>query len=201
MGTVYLVARSYQDTGVVTEVRRGGLLGEGTLTKPFRTSFVRPDVFYDHFASKQNGSSRRYVVWADGKRVRSWWSIRPEVKHFDSIGPALYGPLGVSGGSAHTIPRLLLADSMTTTFAITQMGNPKTLKDENIAGTPCRTITGSDIGMGTVTVWIGKKDSLVRKIVRQTAGLENTTTYKPRINVPIKTSEFVFTPPALIGDL
>src|SRR5687768_3500583 len=165
---VYRSARSYEDSGMVIDPFNWAGTAKGPTKKPFMTVFVRPNLFYYQFTEKREGEAeRRYVVWADGKKVRSWWSVRPEVQEFELIGPSLSGPLGVSGGSAHTIPRLLLADTMTTTYAITSISVPTISGSETVRGTPCYRIVGRDIGDSPLTLFIGKRDFLVHRIISE----------------------------------
>src|SRR5687767_9373979 len=67
---VYRAARTYEDSGVVMDPFNLAGTAKGPTKKPFKTAFVRPNLFYYQFTEKREGEAeRRYVVWADGKKV------------------------------------------------------------------------------------------------------------------------------------
>lgn len=136
----------------------------------------------------------KYVVWSDGKKIRSWWTITPQVEEFKTISLALAGPTGVSGGSAHTIPRLLLPDDVKG-FILTELKNPRLIGEESFDSIVTHKIEG-DWGYHT-TLWIDTKTYLLRQIFETDDDhtVETTTTYHPNLDVKINPSEFQFEPP------
>lgn len=196
MKRVYKTATSYQDSGTVIQVSSEDGSPTQRIEKPFKTAFVRPNLFFYQFTENRAIEGRRlYVVWADGKAIRSWWTVMPAVESFKAIGPALYGPMGVSGGSADRIPRLLLGDSMKT-WALSEMTGVKLAGREHVGKTECYKITGIEIGNRAMTVLIGTGDLLVRKTISETdPGFTVTTVYRPHINIPISRKTFAYTPP------
>jgi hypothetical protein len=115
MATAYATCKSYHDSGVVTNDFGPHTAGDHyprhVVVKPFRTAFVRPDQF--RFEYDDPTPDKAYIVWANADEVRTWWYIKPGVKKPSSLGNGLAGATGVSSGSAHTIPVLLLPDRLT----------------------------------------------------------------------------------------
>jgi hypothetical protein len=111
LAAAYAGCRTYRDSGCVTTryIRDGG---ERVEERPFETAFVRPDAFrYEFRARRRSGDGwHRYLVWTRGGEVRTWWDVRPGGECPKSLSLAVAGATGVSGGSAHTVPALLMAD-------------------------------------------------------------------------------------------
>jgi len=88
------------------------------------------------------------------------------------------------------------------------MTDLKIVGDETVDDALCTKLAGKTPGGNAHTLWIDKKTSLVRKIfsVTKITGdavapkvpaftVEQTTTYRPRIDVEIAPKEFAFEPP------
>ena len=202
MVSAYSECKSYKDEGEVTIVFRGK---DQTFTdhRPFTMLFVRPKLFRFEFKSRSGagfGPWQRHVVWADGDKIRSWWTITPQVEEFKSIESALAGPTGVSGGSATTIPRLLMP-GMKYESGLKRLRDAKLLGEENVNDADCYKIEATPLGEGgsRKTLWIDKQTFLVRKIFETSEfpdfSTKDTTTYKPRVNIDIPAKEFTFEPP------
>jgi hypothetical protein len=144
MAEVYATCASYRDAGrvvtrfVTTDRPR-------TSIKPFTTAFVRPDRFRfeyrDRFGDGE-GEWDRYIVWAGGGVVRSWWSIQPDAEEPESLALALAAATGVSGGSAHTVPALLLPD-VVGGRRLTALGGLVSLGDADLGEVACYRLRGS----------------------------------------------------------
>src|SRR5438128_3110913 len=110
MVSVYASCKTYMDTGEV-QILFLEKRGRRTVIRPFSTSFVRPADFRFEF---QNRRGERewdiYIVWRHDDSVKTWWSVKPGVMTDRPFPLALAGATGVSGGSAHTIPQLLMPD-------------------------------------------------------------------------------------------
>ena len=80
--------------------------------RPFLTAFQRPDRFRYEFRGQTGGGGpfHRYIVWREGTAVRTRWELLGRDERPESLVLALAGATGVSGGSAHTVPSLLLPD-------------------------------------------------------------------------------------------
>jgi outer membrane lipoprotein-sorting protein len=199
MAHAYSSCKSYYDEGVVKAVffrnRR-----RWTEELHFTTAFVRPGRFRFEFTRGfgKEGIWNRYIVWRDGKSVRTWWSIEPEIENPGSLSMELAGATGISRGSANKMPRLLLPDEIGG-WSLTNLMEPELLEDEIVNGVPCFRIHGKDNLDDTNKLWIEKKSYLVRKIATQHSfpdlRTEITTTYNPRFNVDIQPDQLKFNLP------
>jgi outer membrane lipoprotein-sorting protein len=202
MAEVYKSCKSYSDSGVVKTIffQQNG---QHVVEKPFTTVFVRPDHFRFEYSSTfrvPGAKQMRHIVWAKGKDVRSWWDVQPGVKKGDSLDMALAGATGVSSGSAHTIPRLLMPKEVSG-WSVTELRNTKRLSDAKVDNVACYRIEGSrkDGDGEPVTLWISKKTYLIHRIDKTNKfanfRTEGTTTYKPSAGIEIKESKLRFNPP------
>ncbi len=197
MAEVYVHCNSYRDTGLVRTVflyERGSRLEE----KMFRTEFVRPNLFrFEYGESETTGPKNRYIVWSKGKNVLTWWDVRPGVKRKESLNLALAGATGVSSGSAHTIPALLIPDEVSGR-RLTDMTELERLKDADHGTVSCFRIRGKYAHIPR-TIWIDRNTFLVRMIEDQRRfdgfRTENTTTYQPVIDSEIPKHDLEFDPP------
>lgn len=189
---------SYQDEGVVVttyDEETGGRIEK----VPFKTSFKRPNLFRfewtDYFLSKL-GNKR--VVWSNGKDAFTYWEPdRYEKEKY--LGLAIAGATGVSSGSAHTVPRLLLADEVSG-FSVSELKNTSLLGEEVFEGVLCYHIKGAHPHGQIHELWIGKSDLLLRKVRQVTKEPDKTTIEEEihrniHVNELIATSLFDYKPP------
>lgn len=223
----YAACSSYRDAGHVVNrfVRPDG--GTRTSVKPFATAFVRPDRFRFEFRDRftDAGEWHRYLVWAGGGAVRTWWDIQPGVEEPASLGSALGAATGVSGGASGTVPGLLLP-SVVSGRRLTDLGEVAWLTDADLGGVAChrlggrvaparvdlaqderhseevRRLTGRPLERAErspLTVWIDRGTLLVRRIeesVRfETFRTECVTEYEPQAGVAVPDGELAFDPP------
>jgi hypothetical protein len=225
MARVYARCRTYRDTGCVrTEFRdRRGRPGFASI-RPFATAFARPDrfrfEFSDHFPNQT--AMHRYIVHLAGRAVRTWWDLRPGVERSSSLGLALAGATGVSGGAAHTVPALLLPRRVGGR-RLTGLADVARLEDGDAGGAGCyrvrgqlllppeaeaemrrevKRVTGRDPGRTEVApavVWIDRRTLLVRRIEEadrfRTGGTVEVTEYEPAVNVRVAAAALRFDPP------
>lgn len=220
----YKNCKSYQDTGNVVTVFHQAKKTRSS-ERPFSTAFVRPGRFRFEYKDSFDGIKwYRHIICANGNDVQRWWDIRPGLERPASLAMALAGATGVSGGSAHTIPTLLMPDEITG-LRLTDLSELKRLDDGRVAKADCYRIQGQlvipenpaererhrreiqkIIGRpaesaknGPTIVWIEKKSLLVRRIDQQTQfdsfRTESTTTYDPFINEPVPERKLEFDPP------
>ena len=209
MAFMYANCLSYYDSGIVTTLFIEGT-GERTVEKPFTTAFIRPDRFrFEYSEMNRFGMEYRYIAWQEGSLVETWWSLRPEINTEPSLAHALAACTGISGGSAHTIPALLLPAEIAGRKLI-HMTKLKRLADgwlnengeaveaETAEGLACYRIQGL-YAEAPMTVWIDKGTLMVRRIDRrrQHDGFrtETTTTYIPVLNHLIPEDFLAFNPP------
>ena len=200
MAKAYTDCKSYRDSGAV---RTLFVMANGNRTteRPFTTAFVRPDRFRFEYQENDGATQpRRYIIWCNGKDVQTWWDVRPGIEKPESLGLALAGATGVSGGSAHTIPSLLLPGNLGASLAV--ITDAKRTEDGKLEKVECFRVKGN-YGRQPITIWIDKKSYLVRQIDEQrtfdTFRTEQTTTYDPTINEKIADEMLKFDPPAAQG--
>jgi len=165
MADVYAKCGTYRDEGVVRMTfheKAGDRLDE----RPFTTEFVRPDYFRFEYRDRfsQSGDYRRNLVWWDGKQAWTSFSFRPKPKKARSLDEALSDATGVSGGSAHRVPKLLLPDRVTGR-TIVNLRDPKLEGMEPIAEKECYRLTGLYAPEDPrITVWIETDSHLLRRV-------------------------------------
>jgi len=201
MTRTYAGARSYEDDGEVTIVFIGPT-GKRTVKRPFLTKFVRPKLYRYEFTERSGDGEderNRYVIWSDAapERSKTWWTIQPEIKE-GPLALAIGAGTGISGVSSFTVPNLLMPDTIPG-LPLTGLKDLKPIGEEAVDEAPCDKIEGKNVRGDTQTVWIDKATSLVRKIFTAYtipgSAIEQTTTYRPRVNVEIAPKQFEFEPP------
>jgi hypothetical protein len=193
----YAHCTSYQDTGAVT-ITYLESLGKRVEERPFKTAFVRPDRFrFEYRETGLVGATRRYIVWRLGSHVQTWWDVRPGVQEKGSLSSALSAATGVSGGSAHTIPALLLPDEVEGR-RLTDMTDVKRIADAEVGGAGCFCVEGTYANVSR-TVCIDRKTFLVRRVefesVFPSFRAHETTTYEPSVDEPVARESLAFDPP------
>lgn len=198
VAAVYASCRSYSDSGVV-KTRYPGLLGH-TTEKPFRTVFVRPDRFRFQFLETKSliGGEYVYIVWRTGDKVQTWWDVKPGVEEARSLGDALSAATGVSGGSAHAIPALLLPQEVSGRRP-TDVAHARLLDEARIGASTCFRIAGM-YGDAPTTLWVEKRRFLILRIDRRTeipdGTVEETITFDPVLDGEATEKMLAFDPPA-----
>lgn len=194
MVSVYASCSSYRDTGEEKEVWRGT---DRVTTKPFTTAFIRPSQFrYEFHREDIRFGSADYVVWQNGPSVKSWWSVKPGVKLYETLVMAIAGAAGVSGGTAVQVPSMLFGD-LSDTHRIQKLSQPTLMKEEIVGGRPAYKIKGTAFRDQEMTIWIDKEKLLLLKTFEinrlpSSQTVEQTTTYKPEINVAIAADKLAF---------
>jgi hypothetical protein len=107
----------------------------------FETDFERPELFSFSFTAESSasggGRAERYSCRIDcnGALVRMEGDLPPDFDRPDSLGLAIASLTGVSFGSAHTIPRLLMPDLVEGRelfgFKFRAMGDPVLIDGES----------------------------------------------------------------------
>ena len=196
MAKTYSVCKSYRDTGVVNTVfHKSG--NKQTVQKPFKTAFVRPDRLRFEYTDQDKTKVYRHIVWQQGEQVRVWWDVTPGIEEVESLGLALAGATGVSGGSAHTVPALLMTQEVGGR-TLMEMTETKRIDDAKVGEVECMRIEGK-FADSPMTLWLDKQTFLVRRIdlTMKLTGFrtETTTTYEPVINEEIADKLLKFDPP------
>jgi hypothetical protein len=195
MVSVYASCSSYADQGQVktTFFKQSGPL---TRNKPFSTAFVRPSRFRFEFEDPGfSGRGNHYIVWRDESAIRSWWTIKPETRTFETLALALAGATGVSGGSAINVPSMLMGD-LGDTHRIQTLTQLNLTGEERIEDKTAYRIEGRDWRNNLLTIWIDKETFLILKIHEkqklQDVESEETTTFEPQININISPDKLAF---------
>jgi RNA polymerase sigma factor (sigma-70 family) len=199
----YADARSYSDEGEVTLVFTDAT-SQRIQGKPFSTRFVRPRLFRFEFTERDFfNQPNRYVIWTDTapERSKTWWTIRPNIEEHP-LDLAVGAAAGVSSRSSHIIPRLLMPGVVQGQSLIDLKGL-RLAGEDIVDGALCDKIEGTTPRGDPETVWIDETTNLVRKVAGTIkipgATVEQTTVYRPRLNVEIAPKEFAFTPPGAPG--
>jgi outer membrane lipoprotein-sorting protein len=182
MAAQYTNASSYQDTGVVMDVKSGAD-SQGTVDIKFKTYFVRPNFFRFEWIDRDvvTFEERLNVVWDDGKQTFRYYSWDdPAVEREENIGMGLAGATGISRGSAHTVATLLMEE--VGGFRLTEVTGLSVLGEEKFEGENCYVVRGYHPFKFPVDVWISKQDFLLRK----TREPEEDGSYKVEIRRDVK---------------
>jgi outer membrane lipoprotein-sorting protein len=194
MVSVYASCSSYADQGKV-KTTFFEASGPRTTNKPFSTAFVRPSRFRFEFEEEGFDRVSHYTVWRDETAIKSWWTIRPETRTFETLSPALAGATGVSGGSAIYVPSMLMGD-LQDTHRIQSMTQLNLEGKEKLGERTAYRIEGRDWRNNLLTIWIDKESFLLLKIHEKhklkLVESESTTTYKPQINLNISPDKLAF---------
>ena len=163
MCELYANCSSSRDQGQVVTKMVSERIAERTERKPFATHFVRPDRFRFEFRARVGASENfasRFVVWRLDGVCGTHWSIG-EDREERSLRLALAGATGVSGGSAHTVPSLLIPKEIGPAF----LGSLKNAvaTESDLLGTSCLLIRGTTKA-GETNVYVDRRTMLIRGI-------------------------------------
>jgi outer membrane lipoprotein-sorting protein len=184
MAKTYAGCKSYSDTGTV-KASFSGSSGNFTIERNFTTAFARPDRFRFDCRERNTSSGNkesRYIVWGKGREAQLWKDSPPGAKKMDSLSTALAQTSGASGGSANTIPALLLPDRVGG-FRLTNLSDLKRIDDAACNGSICFRLLGRFSAESSMTIWIDNRTFLLRRIdsMRKSAQFtrEQTTAFEP----------------------
>lgn len=223
MGEVYSGCRTYSDTGSVRTEFHSGSHRDHETVRPFRTAFVRPDRFRFQYSDRESDRPDTvcFVVAVNGPRLEEWWGYG-EGEASESLSMALAGATGVSGGSAHTVPTLLMPDQISGR-RLTDPAEFTRLEDGESDGVGCYRIsrwlpvdpemkeeyrqealkiTGRlppESESDPEIIWLDKSTFLIRRIDETTRFPDfrsvDVTTYRPVLNEPVSDELLAFAPP------
>lgn len=198
MAARYAHASSYQDTGVVMDVK-GDAAGHSETVIKFKTYFVRPHFFRFEWTDRSAVTSeeRLNVVWNDGKQTYRYYSWDdPTVEKEEDIDLGVAGAAGISRGSAHTVPALLMEG--VGGFRLTELTQLSVLGEEKFEGEDCYIVRGYHPFNFPIDMWVSKRDFLLRKTKEsQDDGSHKVEIRRGvKLNEKIPTELFNFTPPS-----
>ncbi len=136
----------------------------------------------DEFKSREGEDEwSRYIIWSSDQDVKTWWDNDPGVKRPSSLSRALGGAVGVSGGSALTVPSILLPLKIYSSV-LSDMESANSVVEEKVNNIESFRIDGK-VSDRSVSIWIDKKRYVVLRLVEKTEfkdfKTESTTTYEP----------------------
>ena len=192
MFSVYRSCKSYVDKGEAKEIWGSG---NRVVRKPFTTAFVRPSLFRFEFTEDSDLTTQTLVVWRDGVSIRSWWSVKPETKYYETLGPALRDATGVSSGSAAVVPTMLL-QNLGDRQRFQNLTDLKLIGNEKVGGKTTYRLEGKDWMNRKLSLWIDSKTFLLLKMIERTrtdrSDVELTIRYEPQINVDVPPGKLAF---------
>jgi hypothetical protein len=160
MAATYAGLASYADQGVVTTTLIEGEQRQ-VMRRPFATAFQRPHRFRFEFTDESTGD--RYTIWQEAPPARRQWTQQGDQVDTLELPLAIAGATGISGGSALTIPRLLMP-ALIHSRALTDLETPTLDGEEVIDGARCWRLQGRQ-GNAQQTLFIGAEDWLVRRLL------------------------------------
>ena len=198
MAERYAALSSYEDTGVVDTVSEGSFARRKT-DLSFKTYFTRPNrlrfEWLDYFPLS---TAERNVIWSDGTKVFGFYSVEPErIETKEDISLAVAGATGVSRGSAHTIPELLMSE--VGGFSVTELAKLSLKRQEAFEGEECYVVEGFHPNGEAWQLWISKNNFLLRKIRNPTANGQLTEQIHRDIKVDGKVPDAIYHPKVVGG--
>lgn len=162
----YTTLHSYQDHGVV---RTWFMPKAEPHELNFSTWFMKPNFFRFEFTSPHPFPPLRHIVTKhicgfDGTHAYSVMQLPEEtatIKMEKTFELAVAGATGISGGSVHTIARLLFPSARG--FSLNKLTDVKLIQEVEIENILCYELTGVNKKGAQRVLWIGKSDLLLRK--------------------------------------
>ena len=194
MVSVYGSCKSYVDKGETREVffTTGGSRVD---IKPFTTAFVRPSDFRFEVTENKDLITQRLVVWRDKRSIRSWWSLRPETKYYETLLEPVARATGVSSTSALVVPSMLF-QNLGDRRVLQSLTELSLVGEEKVSGRNAYRIRGKSLNNTWVTIWIDKETFLLVKLFQKTnfgdQHVELTIRYEPKINLDVPPEKLAF---------
>jgi outer membrane lipoprotein-sorting protein len=206
---IYASLRSYADTGTIEH--EYGSAGDPSRDRhSFTTYFNRaPRHFYLEF--RKQGVDR-YVIWGDPDAFHTWWKTTGAMEDYPN--PNNLGAFTTAdyqtAGSAMKIPTLLYSKAPLQ-GPFSHFDDPVVGGMEEIGGHRCYRlagatrdvygITGREVNIRKMTVWIDAESFLIRRVREEPKGAlpgqinRTTTTFEPQANPALDDKRFKFVPP------
>lgn len=215
VGERYASSHSYEDrgNGSVTKHSAGGTDGRGPSVE-FKTAFDRVSGGYRFEFTRRYPDSTdapdHGAIWRRaGGSAHTWSSLSGDGDN--SVCDAMIGFSAASLGTSFHVPSML--------FGLGSLGDDKSMLrgfafrfdgEENVGGTSCTRVSAEASGT-RVSLWIGKSDLLLRRVVQSTIsevakdvgdaapppaapGVEIRIEYEPKSDVKLDSTRFDFVP-------
>lgn len=184
----YANLKSYRDTGTLNESYDNGNMSTNAT---FHTAYIAPNRLLFSYKEDPDDffpTAHKLLMRSEAVTIMASYDDVPETMDDVSLGiAALYGVTSTTSGN---IPELLLqGDSLLLSLAHLILLEDKKLKD----GTVCLRLRGTDFLGAETTIWISKKDNLVRQIDEKSGKKDKSIiTFQPEINIDILDETFTF---------
>lgn len=194
MVAVYGSCDSYMDQGQAKEVIfiTGG---SRVVIKRFTTAFVRPSQFRFEFSEDSDRASQRFELARDKTSIRSWWSIRPETRYYETLKEPIANATGISSMSAILVPSMLF-QNLGDRQLIQSLTELTLVREEKVGGRTALRIQGTSVNKTPLTVWIDKETFLLLKLFQKRStdnyDVELTIQYEPKINPDVPPDKLAF---------
>ena len=188
----YRSLTNYTDTGEYECIDDGKVLQESE----FRTAYAaNGDLLFEYADELSNGFKASYALSKSGDRVQAMSGHDSEPEEYQDISLAVAALTGVTSGTAHNVPTLLLGLEGKDVFTL---ANLKIAGEDRLPdGTVCIRLQGKGFFGDDEIIWIGKDDLLIRKIeVVKDAKNREATGYHPRTDVTPSPEDLAFRRPA-----
>ena len=163
VAAAYQAMKTYKAEGIITFRSDSGGPPKKTETS-FSILLKKPNLYLITWTQKASlpmfSMSVSGVVWSDG--TQPYLCLMHKCRKISSDEMALAGATGVSGGAANTIPSLFLS-TMEQPGWLAGLRDPKFQKSEKVGEEDCYVIEDSSVGSVKVTLWVSKRDYLIRK--------------------------------------
>jgi hypothetical protein len=179
----YSQLKLYLDSGKLIQAIE--VMGQPVKTaKIFKTAYADDDSF--NFEYYELGKSNSlYTINRSFNIVRSWWALTNKTSTPNTINLALGAAAGVSSGLSMMIPQLLLVKEFKRNNVYNSIRNPVMLGYELINNVDCYKISATErfTEGGKFTIWVAKKDMLIRKVeIERVLNMEKTAAATRRMD-------------------
>jgi hypothetical protein len=157
---------------------------------------VRPNKLRFEWEEARSGDTDFNILWSDGKDTFSY-DVFPWVSKNEDLELGIAGATGISRGSSHTIPSLLMSEL--SGFRLTEMDRLSLLREEQFEGEDCFVVQGFHPFGFPIEMWISKNDFLLRKSRDQNHDgyWQEEIRRGVRINGDIAAEVFEYAPPSV----
>ena len=156
----YARLKNYSDSGKLIKTFIGDHPHKSAIV--FKTAFINTgDINFEYY--EPGNSTSLYTINRTNNVVKTWWGVLNRTATPDNMPRALGAALGVSGGTSMIVPELLLTSDFKKNNLFRTLTKRTIVAEEKVNGKDCYKITGTTL-RGPMTIWIAKKDFLIRKI-------------------------------------
>jgi hypothetical protein len=200
---VYAAAQTYQDKGLATTTftspervwtaATSFITAYSSTTGQFRFEFLAPLPLPG--SSSPPSLERRQIIFRDRNGIYQW-SYLKGLSATESLARAVARATGVSKGSAHRIPALLMPSEIGGRKLTSDTDPVERIDDARLPTGDCyriRRMLQTEMGVRTETVWIDGSSFLIRQVdTHGKQGVEtivdSRTNYEPLLDQPVPTN-------------